>query len=882
MIPVSTYRIQFNKEFTFRHLENIIDYLVDLGVQTIYASPIFTAVPGSMHGYDVTDPHSINPEIGTIDELRVISKKLRKKGIGWLQDIVPNHMAFSRYNFRLMDVLERGMYSSFYTYFDVNWQHHNSALKGKLMIPFLGDTLEKLIHDKSVQLLFTDDGFLIQYYENVYPVNAKSLKLIAFHMKNKSSEFLQQVTSLLDNSTAYNEYAEKKKSVFKQVSELFAEEINQAIAAINEHPEALFEIMNEQYYILVPHYETNHVINYRRFFTVNDLICLRMEDEKVFNEYHQFIHQLFSEEIFTGLRVDHIDGLHNPEEYINGLRMLFGNDCYIIAEKILEHKEVIPSEWKIQGTSGYEFLSYTNQLLTSSAGAMQMKQLYHDLKTSFDDYDLVVEQNKKRFLLNYMKGELNNLVHLLFDYKLIDTYDENIVKESMAEFMVAFPVYRIYATSLPLSKASLEIIEEAGKKAIERKPHVKQVMHALADLFKSTEPKNEHHLYWINRFSQFTGPLAAKGVEDTTFYNYNVLISHNEVGDAPCMLGISVDDFHEKMKIRSKSNPHSINTTSTHDTKRGEDGRLRINLLAENPDLWKTNVQQWMQLNHSFKKNVGGNAVPVINDEYFLYQTLVNGYPENGRLTSDCVERLKAYFQKVLREAKVNTSWSDVNDEYENACSLFIDNIVKDDSAFMQQFSTFMQELLHNAWKYYLVQALIKFTAPGIPDIYQGTEFPDLSYVDPDNRRPINYQQRMEVLQKIKQNSVNINELNSSEKKLWLIHKLLAIRNAHPVLFQQGAYIPLAKNQSDVLAFKRCYNNEELLVIANLSASKNQSIQLDETIFQSGYYDVFNGFKRIESDFSLKNFPVMLCVNKSFLKKLKASIVISEENTVST
>ncbi len=812
MIPTSTYRIQFNKDFTFKHLDSIIDYLQQLGITTIYASPIFMATPGSMHGYDVTDPHQINPEIGTLEELRNISGKLKERGMNWLQDIVPNHMAFNVHNWRLMDVLERGQQSPYANYFDVNWNHHKQAFKGKIMVPFLGAPLEKLIREGVVKLVFDGNGLRVAYYDNEYPLNIGSFKFI-LHQQPSLQEGIAMHLEALSTLTG-DAYQRTRNNFYQQVFQQHGEEMKRALEGINNSTEALFEVLREQHFILVPHYESNNTMNYRRFFTVNDLICLRMEDEAVFSEYHRFIHTLYQEGIFTGLRIDHIDGLHNPDEYIERLRALFGKDCYIIAEKILESKEKLPANWQLHGTSGYEFLSYTNHLLTYEEGAEKIKQHYNTLESRYSNYDEVVFNNKKRFLEQFMNGELENVTKLLIDLKLIDEHDEDTVKQSLAAFMVALPVYRTYPAKLPLSEADLQVIEEASEKAHERNPHLSSTISRIVNLFRAQQPNTDQHLYFLNRLMQFTGPLAAKGVEDTTFYNYNALISHNEVGDAPCKLGISIQEFHRKMIERQQRNRYSLNTTSTHDTKRGEDGRLRINLLAEQSEDWISNVKHWRSLNAKYKLQVDRQDAPIANDEYFIYQSLVNGLDEDGNWSEECSGRLKAYMLKALREGKDKSSWHEPNEAYENASMQFIDAIMHKQTEFYKSFSEFHQKLRSQAWRYYLLQAAIKYTAPGIPDTYQGCEMLDFSYVDPDNRRPVDYPKRQQALQ---QNGTP-EDATTELLKFNLVHKLLQLRKDNAELFLEGSYEALDLSNHNLLGYMRRYNNKAIVVFANLSA----------------------------------------------------------------
>jgi (1->4)-alpha-D-glucan 1-alpha-D-glucosylmutase len=808
-IPTSTYRIQFNKEFTFSDLENIIDYLEELGISTIYASPIFKATPGSMHGYDVTDPNLINPEIGTYEQFVSLRQKLKIKNISWLQDIVPNHMAFSLENYRLFDVFERGHLSSYSNYFDIDWDHPGEMLSGKIMIPTLGNDLDDCIINNNIVLKYiSGKGLFFSCYEKNYPLNPLSYNSV---LDNFSIEVDLPAVHL---HSSYKEWMDNKTALIELIDAFVNEE---EIQSLNEDKAFLRTLLEEQHYHFCKWNITDHTINYRRFFTVSDLICLRQEDENVFAEYHQFIKQLYDDDLIEGVRIDHIDGLNDPTEYIERLRNLLGDDCYIICEKILEQKEHLPNNWKLQGTSGYEFLSYVNQVLTDTRGADKIVSFYKE-NISSEPYKEMVFQKKHSFLYKYMQGELDNAFRLLEHSQLLPSVTSKH-KDALGVFMAAFPVYRIYLTEFPV-QSEAHFIHEAYETAVAKRADLKKELTELKELFFA---ENQDALPFLKRLMQFTGPLAAKGVEDTTFYTYNPLISHNEVGDAPEEMGISVHRFHEQMIQRQKQNPLSLNNTSTHDTKRGEDARMRINALSLFPEKWMQKVNEWKQIAASFKTSVDNTAAPTKYDEYFIYQAIVGGIQRDLNICSECTERLKAYTQKAFREAKMNTNWNEPNTEYEKACNRFIDQLFQTES-FIYSLKDLLHTIVPMADNFSLIQVLIKATAPGIPDFYQGTELWDLSYVDPDNRRKVDYEKRKAILQHCKTLEHDWSELHnylsqnitSAAMKFWVTKQLIQLRKNFAVVFNQGEYIPFSLGRN-AIGFARKKENDWVVVAASLT-----------------------------------------------------------------
>lgn len=841
-IPSCTYRIQFSPRFTFNHLAEILDYLEELGITAIYASPILRPTTGSEHGYDGIETATLNPELGTVEDLEALSAKLKNKGMAWIQDIVPNHMAYHTSNVWLRDVLERGMNSSFSPYFDIDWNH--PAYTNKLMTPFLEAPVKECIEQEKLKLVFdTSIGFYIQYYSNQYPVSLETYPFLLSGCFDEEQNDINAALSALVNNlgTEYEHWISLKNNLFTLLAGKFIDCIQAKVERINVDKQPILDILATQHYVLCHFTESHHQINYRRFFNVNGLICLRMEDERVFSDYHRYIHHLYEKGIIQGLRIDHIDGLKDVHGYCRRLRSLFGQDGYIIVEKILDTKEELPASLEIQGTSGYEFLSYINQVITDNRGSEKLLDIYHQYVPQSGEYDDIIFTNKLANLDTYLHGEWDNLLRLLLSLNLIDDGEIRIpdLKMALGVFMAAFPVYRVYIEKLPLDINDEQLVVAAFVNAAKRFPEYNYHLGVLRQLFEPhpDETKNMNRLLFIQRVMQFTGPLAAKGIEDTTFYLYNPLISHNEVGDQPRVLGISVREFHEKMQQRRAKNALSFNCTSTHDTKRGEDNRIRINIISELADEWATLVSHWQKINEPFRRQLDKVKAPIVNDEYFLYQAIIGGFPEDLALSQDFIDRTKKYFTKVLRESKLMSDHINPNLPYEEACHAFIDHLLNPSHEYLPSLLPFVKKIIGYANTYTMTQVIIKITAPGIPDIYQGCELWDLSYVDPDNRRPVRFEFRKRLLhQLIQKERESVSEVlkwaaehyEIGAQKLWVTSKLLHIRKNNPRLFIEGDYTPVYSEGSDrvVIAFFRHYEESWLLIVLPLGIVENTGKEL--------------------------------------------------------
>lgn len=789
-LPSTTYRFQFNEHFTFRDFRQHLEYFQRLGAGCIYASPIFKAVPGSNHGYDVTDAHVLNPEIGNLREFLEIQKILRQNNTGWLQDIVPNHMAFHPGNHWLMDVLQKGRSSAFAGYFDIDWDH--PGFNDKVMVPVLGKSLEACLQDDEIRLVYEQGQFKLAYYNLHLPLSSLSVKELDIDQKAP----------------------------------------HQACSEINADKNLLTGLMNKQHYILSHWQETDHRLNFRRFFTINGLISLSIEKNEVFEEYHRFILEQVKKGNFSGLRIDHIDGLMSPDAYLEKLRSSAGDSVYIVAEKILQENEAVKSTWPIEGTTGYDFLAMVNNLFFNAKSVPALQKLWPVVHESDTDPATFAYNCKKKILADHFRGDLDNLYRVMETKGLLVFFDNETtsgIKEAMGEFLICFPVYKLYAVDLPLSGNDALTVKNTIREAIHRNPSLKKPLLLMGNLF--LEPDNrlqEERMYFFQKLMQYSGPLMAKGIEDTAMYSWAEFIAHNEVGDSITAKGFSVDEFHKIMAARRKNLPASMNATATHDTKRGEDSRARLNSISDMPAEWTKFIKQSMTRNRAIKEELKGILVPDMNEEYFIYQLLAGVLPMDGIVTDELRDRIAAYIQKALREAKVHSNWVEPDEAYEKAVIMFVNKILAKNSAFLTLFMPFFKRISIAGAVNSFSQVVLKFMCPGIPDVYQGTELWDFSLVDPDNRRSVDFNLRNRMLSGLQEMRKNdparfintiLRNVNDGRLKLWITHCLMQERFAKPEDFVYAEYQPLevsGLHKENLLAFCRRYNNTWYMVLVPL------------------------------------------------------------------
>jgi (1->4)-alpha-D-glucan 1-alpha-D-glucosylmutase len=861
-IPRATYRIQFNPSFGFQQARKIVSYLAELGISDLYASPIFQARKGSLHGYDVVDQNEINPDLGTDSDYEELTAEVRNYELGWLQDIVPNHMAYSHENTMLMDVFENGQASDYYTFFDVEWEHPYEGIRGRVLAPFLGSFFGEALEKGEIKLLYDENGLRVTYYNLSFPLKIESYSNIFTHqleglkqrLGNDHPELnkLLGIVYLLRNLSSRDECQERYDQVAfvkRMLWELYSTNeqierfVDTNIAIFNGDPlnplsfNLLDNLLSEQHFRLSFWKVAAEEINYRRFFNINDLISLKIEDDVVFNHTHALIFSLLKEKKITGLRIDHIDGLYDPTRYLAGLRETVG-PIYILAEKILEFGEQLPMIWPIQGTTGYDYLNYVNGVFCKGNNESKISGIYSRFAKAKQPFEQLLYDKKKLILEKHMAGDVDNLANLLKRVSSRDRHGGDItlygLKTAMVEILSRFPVYRSYISDALFREEDRLTVNAAIDKTLQHNPglmhelrFIKRFLLLESGEYLSDEEKRQR-VHFVMRFQQFTGPLMAKGFEDTTLYICNRLLSLNEVGGFPNTFGISLEEFHAFNTDRNDLWPHSLNATSTHDTKRGEDVRARLNVISELPEEWEANIRQWSKINRKKKRKIGGLDVPDKNDEYFIYQTLVGSFPSEGQDHHSYVARIKSYLIKAVREAKVHTAWIKPDHNYEEGCLSFVEQTLQPskENRFFWDFRRFQKKVAYYGTFNSLSQALIKITSPGVPDFYQGSELWDLNLVDPDNRRPVDFGERMRLLKSIKDRAQVdklhlVNQLLDSREdgaiKLFVIHQALTTRNEISAVFERGQYIPLevrGRWRNHVVAFARSHGRRWAVTIA--------------------------------------------------------------------
>jgi len=847
-IPRATYRLQFHPQFTFTDAQKIVGYLSQLGISDIYASPILKSIKDSMHGYDIVDPAQINPSLGGKAGFDQLISQAQGYGLGWVQDIVPNHMAFDSENRLLMDILENGPRSKYYPFFDIQWDHPYDHLKGKLLAPFLADIYGKCLDKNEIKLNFDEDGFNIRFYASKFPLKidsyakvlASNLTWLEGKIQREDKDYLQfleisnhfkNLNGPLDSNDHYNQLALIKAQLWKLYlsNGIIKGYIDSLIESFNGTPgdphslNKLDELLSDQYFKLSFWKVGNEELNYRRFFTINGLLSVHVENQEVFEYTHNFIFQLIKSGQITGVRVDHVDGLYDPIAYLNKLRQR-DTDLCITVEKILDINEHLPSGMPVQGTTGYDFMNVVNGVFIDRGNENAFDRFYVSYTGQDISYRNMVSEKKKLFMGQQMAGDIDNLAHLLKQIINGDRYGRDMtmyaLRRSIVEIMAQFPVYRAYMGEQDLAEKDKVHIKEAIALAENKNPGLINELDFISKILlleftpDVSPKKKDQYYYFTQKFQQFSGALMAKGAEDTTFYIYNKFISINEVGGDPSVFGLLLKDFHEFMIERQAKWPYTMNATSTHDTKRGEDVRARLNVLSEIPKQWQQQVTLWSNLNKNKKKMINGATAPDKNDEYFIYQTLVGAYPFDEKEQETFIQRMKEYIVKAIREAKIHTTWIKQDLDYEEACIHFIQELLKQDGKndFLDSFLPFQKKIAFDGILNSLSQTLLKLTCPGIPDFYQGTELWDFTLVDPDNRRPVDYHSRMDFLQEIQSKDsadfikMIIQNKNDPKIKLFAITKVLEIRKQYADLFLKGEYIPLEIDgtlNKHVIAFAR-------------------------------------------------------------------------------
>ena len=889
-VPLSTYRLQFSHLLTFEKARRIIPYLDDLGITCVYSSPYLKSMPGSLHGYDIIRYDELNPEVGTAEEYALFAGELARRGMGQILDIVPHHMCILGGNPWWQNVLENGQSSSYASFFDIDWSPPLETLKGKVLLPILADQYGKVLESGELRLELKDGAFFISYYDNRLPLEPRSYELVLRHRleevekeTGESAEFqeLMSIITALGHLPEAGEPDPEKRRERNREKEV----IKRRLAALYESSGAVRRFLDENIRIFNGAKDDRHSydrldglilgqpyrpsfwvvatdeINYRRFFDINELAAIRVEQPEVFNESHRLVLELIKEGKITGLRVDHLDGLYNPAEYLRTLQeeaslaRVAGDlpeaekeemklsvkkelmkkppamPFYIIGEKILLKGERVPEDWPIYGTTGYNFMNSLNGIFIREDNAKLMDEIYLRFSGEKINFAGLSYQAKKMVLESSMSGEINILGHRLHmlaqKSRLTRDFTLLSLTKSLAEVIACFPVYRTYISSTGAAERDRRYIELAITRAQRLNPNMSgqifRFIKRVLTLEYAEELSAEEKAGWFDfamRFQQQTGPVTAKGLEDTAFYIYNRLLSLNEVGGAPDRFGTSVEAFHAQNAQMNKNWPFSLNATSTHDSKRSEDVRARINVLAEMPRAWRDAAGRWKRANRKKKILIEGKPVPDSNEEYHFYQTLVSIWPLAPPGKSGMEEinnRVKQYMQKAMREAKVNTSWINPNKEYEDVMMSFIDRVLEPESGpteqahghhaerpgnpFLREFALFAGTVAWYGMLNGLSQVLLKTASPGVPDFYQGTELWTFSLVDPDNRREVDYGLRAGMLEGLKAAEASMGKralcrdllanMRDSRIKLYVTWKALNLRKAFADVFASGEYVPL-------------------------------------------------------------------------------------------
>jgi (1->4)-alpha-D-glucan 1-alpha-D-glucosylmutase len=876
-IPSCTYRLQFNRRFTFAQAREIVPYLHALGVSDVYASPYFQASPDSLHGYDITDHNKLNQAIGSREDYDAWMAELHAHGMGQVLDFVPNHMGIGHRNEWWMDVLENGPSSAYAKYFDIDWRPIKTDLHDKVLLPILGDQYGRVLERGELKVHFEAGTFYLTYYDHQFPIAPGTYRYILDIAIEKLAEYknedffdeLQSIRTALEYLPRRTETDPKKiaerareKEIIKRRLERRCQEaprvqhaIEQAIDQINGRPgdgrsfDTLNELLNAQAYRLAFWRVAADEINYRRFFDVNDLAALRQEEPEVFEATHHLLLDLVRAGAITGLRIDHPDGLCLPRAYFEKLQQRCAKALrrqpgdrraiFMLVEKILTGEEQLRKDWPVHGTTGYDFASQVTQLLVDQSAEAAMTNAFGRFSGHSLHYGHLVYAKKRLVMRLALANDINvlgNTVDRLSEQnRWFRDFTLQALVMAVRETIACFPVYRTYVEpGRSVSEEDAQVIERAIATAKRRNPGIEaSVFNFLRDILLLRFPENvdpkerDEHTHFVLKFQQYTAPIMAKGVEDTVFYIFNRLAALNEVGGEPQQFGSGIDTFHRRNQDRHRDWPASLLTTSTHDTKRSEDTRARIAAISEIAQTWRRFLQRARSANRRFKKWMEDAEAPDANEEYLLYQTLIGSWPVDQfgaaerSASPDYIERMQNYMHKALNEAKENTSWIQPNEEWLGATRDFVGSILDGSvkNKFLPLLFPLVEETARLGATNSLTQTLLKLTSPGLPDIYQGDEMWDFSLVDPDNRRAIDYKLRRQMLESLA--NVQPKELLENwpdgRIKMFLTQRVLQFRHEHVDLFRNGNYLPIHAEGALAeccVSFARGLDGQWIVVIA--------------------------------------------------------------------
>ena len=906
--PISTYRLQFNREFRFVDARALVPYLHALGITHCYSSPLLKARAGSAHGYDITDHNSLNPEIGTEEEFQALISELRVNGMALILDTVPNHMGVGHGdNPWWQDVLQNGRSSAYADFFDIDWEPFKPELRDKVLFPVLGGSYGVELERGHLQLKF-DGAFFVQYFDKRMPVDPQTIPLIFEPLgdlrvqpveipeaeRGELEDVLFKLRQLPQNNSTDSQPVSRRRAeapaLLLRLQQLAEQSgaircfIESALAALNGDSslprsfDSLHRLLDAQAYRLAHWLVSGEEINYRRFFDVNDLAGLRMENPRVFAATHKLLRRLLADGSVAGLRIDHPDGLLNPPQYFVRLQMLYAaSQCcgpeargavaengieeevqtifgqhewmqrqaplYVVLEKILEPGEHLPA-WPIDGTVGYGFTNLLNGIFIDARNRRSFTRIYERVIGGVVEPETVIYEAKDQVMNTALASEVAVLTNLLDEISSADRHARDFTAKSLAtvirETIACFPVYRTYIDERGnVSELDRAFIDAAIARAKRRNEAIPaSVFDFLRNilLLQGSAPEGDGEqyrkwLYFVLKFQQLSGPVMAKGLEDTACYVYNRLSSVNEVGGSPAEFGFPVEEFHRGNLERAEKWPHALLLTSSHDTKRSEDVRARLNVLSEMPRDWSAAVMRWRRMNQAAKITISdGRLVPDSNEEYLLYQTLVGAWPFAPDLDGEFVSRVQRYMSKAAHEAKVNLSWVNDNPEYVRALNEFLARILTPASGgkrnpFPQRVEEFVRPVAYFGALNSLAQVLMKITAPGVPDFYQGNELWEFRLVDPDNRHRVDFAMRERLLIELLRQSGEdrllelcsdlIANYQDGRIKMWVTMRALNFRREHHELFRSGSYTPLTttnEKQEHVAAFARSYEDRSMVV----------------------------------------------------------------------
>ncbi|MDQ6840161.1 MAG: malto-oligosyltrehalose synthase [Actinomycetota bacterium] len=805
----ATYRLQMRGEFGFGDAQSVVDYLAELGISHLYLSPILQAAQGSTHGYDVVDPTRVNAELGGSDGYARLCETVSAAGLRQLVDVVPNHMAITgRDNRWWWDVLENGPASIYASYFDVDWDPPESKLRNVVLLPILGDHYGRELEGGNLRLEREGGSFVLHYYDHVVPIAPRTLDAIlegavarlgsvtateedlapvAAELASVATAFGRLPRSTATDAASVAERHRDKEILRTRLGRLcqtnpeVGHAIDEAVSAINGDPDALDDLLDRQNFRLAWWRTAGEELDYRRFFDINDLAGIRVEDPAVFTDSHQLILNWLGQGVVDGIRIDHVDGLRDPGTYLARLQAAVPG-TWVVVEKILEGPEVLPSGWAMAGTTGYGWLNVVAGVLNDADGSALMVEIYQGFSGITERYEEIVQHAKDEVLEGPLATDLNRLVSRLTviceRHRRYRDYTRRDLRVALAEVIAGFSVYRTYVRAgTPSTSSDVNTVERAVLGAGIRDPDIdEELLGLLRDLLLGRIPGRDE-LELTLRTQQLTGPVMAKAVEDTAFYRYVPVSWLNEVGGDPGRLGVSIEDFHQANQTAQDHAPEALLATSTHDTKRSEDVRARLSVLAEIPREWEAAVLRW-RAHHRKRQSV---APPDGNTEWLAYQSFVGAWPLDG-------DRAVAYLAKATREAKVHTSWTDPDPFYDQQLEQWIRDALSDHE-FTADLEAFVADIRRPGWAVALAQKLATLTAPGIPDLYQGSECWDFSLVDPDNRRPVDYEHRRRLLTRCAQMTAVAawaEEEGSGLTKLAVTWGALQVRREHPEWFGPG------------------------------------------------------------------------------------------------